>query len=188
VRKVIYDLIAMNTVFYSTTMLVGLLSLSGCASVGLAEDTDEIIPTVEKVDLERFMGGWYVIANIPTFLEKDVTNAIESYELADDGTVLTTFAFDKEGERKSYQPRGFIRDESNAHWGMQFVWPIKAEYRIVYVDDDYQFTIIGRSKRDYLWIMAREASIPEQELEALIQKAVDLGYAREAIQRVPQNW
>ena len=29
------------------------------------------IETVEKVDLNRFMGEWYVIAHIPTFIEKN---------------------------------------------------------------------------------------------------------------------
>ena len=51
------------------------------------------IHTVEKVDLNRFMGDWYVIANIPTFIEKDAYNAIETYRLEDDGTVATTFRF-----------------------------------------------------------------------------------------------
>ena len=41
------------------------------------------------------MGDWYVIANIPTFIEKDAYNAIESYRLDDDGTVATTFRFNK---------------------------------------------------------------------------------------------
>ena len=49
------------------------------------------IHTVEKVDLERFMGDWYVIASIPTFIEKEAFNAVESYRLDDDGTVATTF-------------------------------------------------------------------------------------------------
>ena len=44
--------------------------------------------TVEFVDLERFMGDWYVIANIPTFIEKGATNAIESYKLMDDGMTI----------------------------------------------------------------------------------------------------
>ena len=39
------------------------------------------IHTVEKVDLNRFIGDWYVIANIPTFIEKDAYNAIETYRL-----------------------------------------------------------------------------------------------------------
>jgi hypothetical protein len=29
------------------------------------------IHTVPYVDLNRFMGDWYVVANIPTFIEKD---------------------------------------------------------------------------------------------------------------------
>ena len=43
--------------------------------------------------LERFMGDWYVIANIPTPLEKGAHNAVESYRLDSNGTVATTFTF-----------------------------------------------------------------------------------------------
>lgn len=49
---------------------------------------------------------------------------------------------------------------SNAVWDMQFFWPIRAEYRIIYLADDYSRTIIGRTKRDHLWIMARTPSLP----------------------------
>jgi apolipoprotein D and lipocalin family protein len=34
-----------------------------------------------SVDLERFMGDWYVIANIPTFIEKGAHNAVEGYQM-----------------------------------------------------------------------------------------------------------
>ena len=42
------------------------------------------IHTVEYVDLGRFMGDWYVIANIPTFIEKDasVNEHIEQMRLS----------------------------------------------------------------------------------------------------------
>ena len=63
------------------------------------------IHTVDSVNIERFMGDWYVIVSIPTFIEKDAYNAIESYRLAEDGTVETTFSFNKgsfEGSRKVY--------------------------------------------------------------------------------------
>ena len=55
------------------------------------------LQTVEYVDLERFMGKWYVIACIPTPLEKNIINATETYRLVDDGTIATTFAFRKGG-------------------------------------------------------------------------------------------
>lgn len=147
--------------------------------------------TVEKVDLPRFMGDWYVIANIPTFLEKNAHNPVETYALNADGTIATTFTFNAdsfEGEEKVYHPQGFIRNsESNAEWGMQFLWPIKADYRIVYLDEDYQYTVIGRNSRDYVWIMARSAQIPDQTYAELRDFVIDLGYDPEKLQKAPQQ-
>ena len=87
-----------------------------------------------------------------------------------------------------YHPTAFIREGSgNAVWGMQFVWPIKAEYRIVYLDTDYQFTIIGRSKRDYVWLMAREPIIAETDYDRLLKIIAEEGYDLGKIRRVPQQ-
>ncbi|UCE51904.1 MAG: lipocalin family protein [Desulfobacterales bacterium] len=147
------------------------------------------IHTVEAVDLKRFMGDWYVIASIPTFIEKYAYNAIESYRLEEDGTVATTFRFNKgsmDGPLKEYNPRGFIKDKtSNAVWGMQFIWPFKAEYRIIFLTDDYSQTVIGRSKRDYVWIMAREPSIPDEDYERILKFLKDQGYKLNDLRKVP---
>jgi apolipoprotein D and lipocalin family protein len=160
------------------------LFFTGCATV-------KPIRTAESVDLDRFMGDWYVVANIPTFLERDAWNALERYEMRDDGVILTTFRFNRggpDGPVREFHPRGFVRDtESNAVWGMQFIWPFRAEYIISYVNEDYTETIIGRRQRDFLWIMARTPHIPEEDLERLIQIAVDEGYERERIQIVPHS-
>lgn len=169
-----------------TFLLGGIAGLFGCAAARPP------IQTMAHVDLERFMGDWYVIANIPTFLEEGAHNAIESYRLEDDGTIDTTFTFRADGfdgELKRYNPRGFVFDtQSNAVWGMQFVWPIKADYRIVYVNDDYTQTIIGREKRDYVWIMARTPSIPDADYAALIELLASQGYDTRLIRTVPQRW
>ena len=149
------------------------------------------IYTVEKVDLARFMGDWYVIASIPTFIETDAYNAVESYRLDDDGTVATTFRFNKgslDGPEKVYNPRGFIRDtQSNAVWGMQFIWPFKAEYRIIYLTDDYTQTVIGRTKRDYVWIMARDREIPPDEYEKILNFLRDQDYDLTNLRQVPHG-
>ena len=168
-------------------MATGLLiAMTGCAT------RPPGMPTVEHVDLPRFMGDWYVIANIPTAIEKGAHNAVESYRLDDDGTIATTFTFRDgsfDGPEKAYHPRGFIRDrESNAVWGMQFVWPIKAEYLVVYLDEDYSKTVIGRSKRDYVWIMAREPRMADAEYREIIGYLSELGYDVSRIEKVPQRW
>jgi len=154
------------------SLLTGLVA-TGCQSL-------PPIQTVDRIDLERFMGQWYVIASIPTPFEKDVYNGIEAYRLAEDGTVETTFTFNKggfDGPQKIYRARGFVRDrQSNTVWGMQFVWPFKAEYRVVYLDENYTRSVIGRSKRDYVWIMAREPVIPDAEYDRILQFLKTLGY------------
>ena len=164
----------------------GALLLQGCSSVRAP------VATVEYVDLERFMGDWYVVANIPTFLEKDACNAVESYRLLDDGRIATTFSFNAggcDGPRKTYHPTGYVYDtSSNAVWGMQFVWPFKADYRVMYVDPDYTQTVIGRNQRDYLWIMARTPAIPEQDLRKLLQFVEAQGYDSNAVMPVTQQW
>jgi apolipoprotein D and lipocalin family protein len=164
-----------------------LLMLAACQSTPLAP-----MPTVARVDLARFMGDWYVIANIPTFIEVGAHNAVETYRLDSDGSIATTFTFRAgkvDGEVKRYTPRGFVLDTStNALWGMRFIWPIKADYRITYLSDDYSQTIISRQKRDYVWIMARTPVITEADYRRLLDRVAAQGYDINKVRRVPQQW
>jgi apolipoprotein D and lipocalin family protein len=165
--------------------LSAVLLMSACAS-------EPPLATVDHVDLDRFMGDWYVIANIPTVIEKGAHNAVENYRMNDDGTIATTFTFRKggfDGEPKEYNPKGFITDtESNAVWGMRFIWPIKADYRVIYLDTDYSVTIIGRNKRDFVWIMARDPQISKQTYDELVSFVDSVGYDLSELRRVPQEW
>lgn len=159
-------------------------SLAACASRAP-------MPTVESIDLKKFMGDWYVIGNIPTFIERQAYNAVEHYELDSDGNIPTTFTFNKgsfDGPLKTYHPKGFVTGESkNSMWGMQFIWPIKADYRIVYLSDDYQQVIVARKARDYVWIMARTPIISDADYQTLVQKTENLGYDPARIRKVPQQ-
>lgn len=172
----------------ATGLVCGIAMLplaGGCA--GSAANLD----TVDYVDVERFMGSWYVIASIPTFLEKDAYNAVERYALNANGTIATTFTFRKggfDGKPKEYHPTGYIRDAaSNAVWGMQFIWPVKADYRIVYLDSAYTQTVIARKQRDYVWIMARNPHISGDDYRALVEFVASIGYDVSKLRKVPQE-
>ena len=172
-------------------LFLRMTAVSLLVMLGIGCQTMKPIHTLESVDLERFMGDWYVIASIPTFIEKDAYNAVESYRLDKDGTVATTFRFNKgslDGPEKVYNPRGFIRDtNSNAVWGMQFIWPFKAEYRIIFLKDDYSQTVIGRTKRDYVWIMARDKEIPPADYEEILNFLRSQDYDLTNLRRVPHG-
>lgn len=146
---------------------------------------------MSEVDINRFMGDWYVIASIPTIFEKGAHNGVESYKLNEDGNIETTFTFRQgsfNGEVKTYRPTGFVSEQSNAVWGMQFIWPIKAEYRVIYLNKSYTQTVIGRSARDYVWIMARSPQISEEDYQKLLKYIKQQGYDISKIAKVPQQW
>lgn len=150
------------------------------------------LPAVTHVDLPRYMGDWYVLASIPTFMERHAYNAVESYTLTGEGKIRTTFRFrngSPNGPVKVLHALGTVRPHTGAAiWGMQFIWPIKAEYRIVYLDDEYLTVIVGRSKRDYLWVMARTPDISEAHYARLMQQVASMGYDVGTVRRVPQKW
>jgi apolipoprotein D and lipocalin family protein len=168
-------------------LLAGAL-LAGCAS---GPEQPPLRPIDRRVDLARFMGDWYVIAHIPTFIEDEAHNAVESYALADDGTIPTTYVFNNgslDGPLKTYNPRGFIHNrETNAEWRMQFIWPFKAAYLIAYLDADYQTTIIGVPDRDYAWIMARTKTLPEARYQELVDFLAKTGHDTSQLRRVPHR-
>ena len=167
-------------------LIVSLIMLNACQTT----PTDPI-EVASPLDLDRFMGQWYVIANIPTFPEKGAYNAIETYRRAGPNEIATTFTFRKDGpdgELKTMTATGFVSDENPAIWKMRFLWPFKADFRVLYVSPDYQTTIVGRQKRDYLWIMARSPQLDASVYQHLLDTAKDRGYNLEKLQKVPQVW
>ena len=177
----------MTYLFRTVGVCIVLSVFSGCIHFDRSA-----FQTVESVDLNRFMGDWYVLANIPTSLEEGAVNAIETYELREDGDIDITFRFNQDtvdGELKIYHPKGFIEDsKTNAEWRVQFFWPIKLAYLIIGLSDEHGYTVIAGPNHDYVWVMARTATISEvawEEVNALLERQ---GYDLTRVQKVPQIW
>jgi apolipoprotein D and lipocalin family protein len=162
--------------------------LSACATTPMK--------TADHVDIPRFMGDWYVLAHIPAPAEKDAWNAVESYRLAEGTTdvVEVTFTFRQggfDGPLETLRPTGHVKDGSGAEWGMKFYWwqgPFRLEYLVVHVDPEYRETVIGRSARDYVWVMARTPTVAEADWARLTGIVKDAGYDPAKLRKVPQRW
>ena len=178
--------------FHLLVCLLSLALLEACAThrVRPLEAMDR------TVDLERFMGDWYVIGFIPIafpfFSEEGAHNGVESYRLTDEGVIETTYTFRDggfDGPEKRFTPKGWVYDhDTNAEWRMQFVWPFKAAYLIVYLDEDYQKTIIGVPDRNNIWIMSRNPQMSVAEYQRMLSYAASVGYDVAKVKRVPQRW
>lgn len=157
---------------------------AGCATV-------KPPPTVGKVDLQRFMGDWYVLGGLLTPFEKGAHNAVETYVLDADGNIPTTYTFNKgsfDGPRKSFTNKAFVHNkETFAEWRIQFIWPFRFPYLIVYLDDNYQATAVTTDDMKYLWIMSRTPQLSENVRADLMAKLDELGFDTKSFTVVPQK-
>lgn len=162
------------------------MSLAGCAGKPYES-------TVPKVDLDRFLRKWYVIAGRLTFLEEGAHNAVEEYKFNSEANRIdVNFFFNKDsftGPIKTIPQKAWIENSStNAHWKISPFWPMTFDYLVIALAEDYSWTAIGVPNKKYLWIMAQDWDVSDEELEIMIKKIKETGYPVGEVIRVPQKW
>jgi apolipoprotein D and lipocalin family protein len=176
---------SLQKLFSKIFVLSALPGLSGCATVSF--------PTVSKVDLTRFMGAWYVAAGRFTFLEKEVNNAIEIYSYDEKTGVITIDFSYRRGapdgkERKIPQTGRVMEGSQNAHWLVSPLWPLKFDYLIVALADDYSWVAVGVPDQKYLWIMFRKKNPSREEVQVVVNELERKKYNVNDLVYVPQVW
>ena len=168
--------------------LVGLLAFAaGCGAA-----RRPAIRPVPHVDMNRYMGRWYVIASIPTAFEQGGHNPVETYRLQPDGTVCTSFRFRRDSfdapVRKIRSTASVVQGSSGAEWKVHLLGVMRLEYLVAWLAPDYSQVIVARNKRDHAWLMARTPTIPDADYSAMLRRLADLGYDLEKLQKAPQRW
>jgi apolipoprotein D and lipocalin family protein len=166
-------------------LCIAAFSLMGCAS-------GEPLKTVPHVDLPRYMGDWYVIANIPYFGEKNCFDSIESYALRPDGRIANWFTCRKGSFEAPLQRLvnavATVKDtETNASWRVRFFKVISVQYLIIDLDPQYQWVVVGHPSRRYGWIMARAKTIDSQTYQAILVRLRAQHYNPDQFHIVPQR-
>jgi apolipoprotein D and lipocalin family protein len=148
--------------------------------------------TVEKVEIKKFMGPWYVLAGRFTFLEEDVHNGIERYTWNEPNQRIDVdFTYNRgsiTGPKKSIPQKAWVHNaDTGAHWKVSPLWPFKFDYLIVALDENYLWTAIGVPNQKYLWIMARDYRNPEATIDAAVKELEMRGYDTKNLVRVPHQ-
>lgn len=141
------------------------------------------------IDLERYMGRWYVIANIPYFPERGKVATYDEYKLREDGRIDNIFGFKKSFDKKEKQWKALATvkpDIGNRKWTIKFFGLLNADYEILEIAPDYSWVLIGHPKREMGWVMARDANIDDALYGTLLKKFETYNYKTTSFKRVPQ--
>ncbi|HWR14064.1 MAG TPA: lipocalin family protein [Terriglobales bacterium] len=161
-------------------LLRQLAIILGVASAAFAADTAAPLQTVDRVDLNRYVGKWYEIARYPNRFEKDcVSDVTANYTLRPDGKIEVVNSCRKQdGKMKSSKGAAKVADkQTNAKLRVTFFWPFYGDYWVIGLDPEYRYAIVSEPKRKYLWILSRTSTMDpelyERALQTIREKGLD---------------
>lgn len=168
-----------------------LLSL-GCLAVLLGGCATAPVPvrTVPHVDLNRYLGNWYVIANIPYLLEKGKVATYDTYSMRPDGRMNNVFTFRKgsfDAPEKSWHGVAWVvNHESNAEWRVRFLWPFYSTYLVLELDPEYRWAVVATPGHKLLWVLARQRHLDDATYAEILKRIAAQGYFLKLVTKVPQ--
>lgn len=139
---------------------------------------DKNIP-VAKIELKKYAGTWYSLYSIPTLFDKGSRETTTRYTLNNEGyyDVLTTYK--KPGDETIYSRKSKMfpaEKEQNGELKAQFIWPIKVDYWIIELADDYSYVVVGHPEHKFLFIMSRSREMAKNVYEEIVARCKLKGY------------
>ena len=169
----------MNMKTIMATIATGLLV--GCVSGPKVDNAP-----VAALDLNRYLGEWYEIARFDHSFERGIEQAKANYTLNEDGTIKVANSGIKDGKPKKAIGKGKLTD-TPALLRVSFFGPFYADYRVMKIDADYTYALVGSGGADYLWILSRTRVLPAAAKRELLAEAKRRGYDTDKLIWVKQN-
>lgn len=137
------------------------------------------VVAVTDFDQEKYLGKWYEIARFDFRFEKDLNNTTANYSVNPDGSIRVQnrgYNYVKKEWSESIGKAKFVGDPTVAMLKVSFFGPFYAGYNVIALDADYQYALVSGDDLKYLWILAREKTIPDEIKKSYVDLAESLGF------------
>lgn len=151
----------------------------------------EELPTVEKVDLNKYMGTWYEIVRLPNSFEKGLECVTATYNLKENGKISVLnkgHSIEDNSKVETAKGKAWVPDkELPGRLKVTFFWPFAGNYYIIELDKDYKYALVGDPSRKYLWILSKSKVLDEKIVQNLLNTASEYGFDVDKVIRVNQD-
>jgi apolipoprotein D and lipocalin family protein len=137
------------------------------------------IKPVTNFDLTRYYGTWYEITKLDYSFERECAKARFIYlpPAHHSGMDITNECLDEEENIiKDAFAKAHVKKNNVAEFSVYLYSIIQLEYRVVYIDEKYEYAIIDGGNFDYYWIISKLKNPDMLKIESLISKAKMLGF------------
>lgn len=158
----------------------------GCSSTYIPKTASP----VGSFDVDRYLGTWYEIARLDHKFEKGLSHVTATYAANEDGTIsVLNKGYNKEEKKwKSADGKAKFRGEKSvAALKVSFFGPFYSGYNVLALDKDYKYALVAGKDFDFLWILSRETTIPEEVKVDYLHLALEVGYDIENLLWVDQD-
>ena len=153
-----------------TLLIMCLCFFTGCKAQSQVDNS-----VSGDLDLDRYLGDWYEIARFDHKFERGIQYCKANYSLREDGKVAVLNTGIKDGKLSEAKGKAKLTDNPRI-LRVSFFGPFYGDYRIMLLDEDYQWVLVGGSDENYLWILARTPKISDEVKETILAEATRRGY------------
>lgn len=153
--------------------------------------------TVERVDLDKYVGIWYEIGRLPMYFQRNcVSDVTANYVNKTDDSGIQVINKCKDDSAEYIVAEGLAKpaDATGSKLKVTFLpswirWlPVgRADYWILARDPEYKTALVGTPDKDYLWLLARSPNISQETYAKYRQIAQQQSYDLKEFKLTPHS-
>ncbi|QLQ25967.1 MAG: lipocalin family protein [Dechloromonas sp.] len=176
----------MSSIRLFALALIASLTLAACSTA-----PPEGVRPVTAFDINRYLGQWYEIARLDHSFERGMSDVSATYQLQDDGSVKVInrgYDTQRRAWKEAVGRALFTGNPGTGSLKVSFFGPFYGGYHVIALDqENYRWSLVAGPDRDYLWILARDRTLPAEVREQLVAQAQALGFATDQLIWVDQT-
>lgn len=147
-----------------------------CVTLSLNFASTTVNKPVSNFNVNKYAGQWYEIIRTNNYYERNCTNVTATYTPNAKGMDVLNYCYKAGKGNKLKTVAKFKQTNNIADFKVTVFWVFSIGYRVLYVDNDYQYAIVDSGNLDYVWVLARTPHISTQKQNELVNKVEEFGF------------